>query len=188
MHDVAEPTDEALAIQAARGDAQAFDDLFHRNHARIFGLCFRFLGSHHDAEDVVQEVFIKVARALPQFQGRSSVRTWLYRIACRTASDWVRSRRRRGCSVEFDEASLDNQESRTEGSNSERSAKLLAALQRLSADQRQAILLVYSEDLSHHEAAKALGCAETTVSWRVFVAKRRLKKLLTDASLEKDLP
>jgi len=170
MHELADPTDESLAGAAAAGDREAFQTLFDRCQPWVFGLCYRYLGNHHDAEDVVQEVFIKFARALPSFRGTAKLRTWLYRIVLTTAVDFARaSGRRPTASAEVLDDLVSPADHTVESAD-----WIVAALQTLSKQQRQAILLVYYQDLSHAEAAKVLGCAETTISWRIFTGKRRL--------------
>jgi RNA polymerase sigma-70 factor (ECF subfamily) len=170
MHELADSTDESLAGAAAAGDREAFQLLFDRCQPWVFGLCYRYLGNHHDTEDAVQEVFIKLARALPSFRGDARLRTWLYRISLTTAADFARSARRRPFA---------SSEALEDIVSADRPAEppewILPALQTLSEKQRQSILLVYYQDLSHAEAATVMGCAETTISWRLFTGKRRLQ-------------
>src|SRR5215471_20925660 len=87
---------EAARIEAARGgDEQAFSDLVEAHRAELIAHCYRMLGSYHDAEDAVQDALLRAWRALPGFEGRSSVRSWLYAIVTNTAIDIASRRARR---------------------------------------------------------------------------------------------
>jgi RNA polymerase sigma-70 factor (ECF subfamily) len=89
-------TDEAALVAAARdGDRAALDSLLRTHYDRVHAVCRRVLGSSRDADDAAQETMIKVVRSLHAFDGRSSVSTWIYRIATNTALDELRKQRRR---------------------------------------------------------------------------------------------
>lgn len=145
----------------------------------IHALCYRMTGSQADAEDLAQETFVRAFEALPTFRAEASVSSWLYRIALNQCLNW-KSRKER------QERVLRQWLEQTDSSgpgDSSRSQQIQEALMRLPAKQRAAIVLTTYEGLNHAEAAKALGCSETTVSWRVFAARRKLKTLLRDFSL-----
>ncbi len=81
---------EALVERFKRGDKKAFDQLVSQFEKGVYRLCYRFFNNEEDAMDATQEIFIKIYRALPNFEGRSSLKTWIYRIAsntCITISD-----------------------------------------------------------------------------------------------------
>src|SRR5215472_3757798 len=87
---------ETDLVKAARGgDEQAFGDLVEAHRAELIAHCYRMLGSYHDAEDAVQDGLLRAWRALPGFEGRSSVRSWLHAIVTNTAIDSARRRARR---------------------------------------------------------------------------------------------
>lgn len=164
---------EADWIRLAQdGDGAAFEALFHAYYPMIFSLAYHMIGRHHDAEEIVQEAFIKAARALPRFRGDSSFKTWLYRIAMNTAADFRRKHR--------DTAELDENMADTPSGSAKHplAEGLRLALDGLSGLQRQAIVLTYFDGMNHAEAAAVMSCAETTVSWRIFSARRKLKKIL----------
>ncbi len=151
--------------------------LFHRYYAMIHAFAYRLCLDPAEAQDIAQETFIYAARSLGSFAAAGKVdrfRPWLYRIALNSARDNVRRRRRR--------QALDDEiafrQTRAERERSGQFARIEEALATLPEDLRRALVLVFCEDLSHAQAAAVLGCAETTVSWRVFRAKRLLRKKL----------
>jgi len=163
-----EPSDALLADLASKGDEAAFGALFDRFYARIRGYAARFLGDLADGEDIAQETFLRAARHLPERRAGSSVSGWLFRIATNLCRD---SLRRKATRIRLEVPASDHDpHGRTE--------EVADALTRLPDDLRSAVLLVYFEGLSHGEAARVLGCAETTVSWRLMRARRQLKPLL----------
>src|SRR5690349_15829014 len=94
--------DEAALLKlAADGDERAFSELVEAHRAELRAHCYRMLGSVHDAEDALQDALLRAWRGLPGFQGRSSVRSWLYAIATNTALDIARHRSRRELPVSF---------------------------------------------------------------------------------------
>ena len=169
------PFTDGTTVRAAQtGDPDAFAALFHEYHPTIYAYAYRLCLCASDAQDVAQETFIKAARALPDYRPEAPFRNWLYHICTNTARDW---QRRRGRRQTLDEAL--NAESEINREERPRDTDMVReALAVLSHDLRATISLVYLEGMTHAQAAKILGCAETTVSWRIFTAKRKLKTLL----------
>ena len=170
-------TDFELLDRARSGDAEAMDHLFKRHYTMVYRLAWRWCGARDDAEDIAQETFVKLVRKLDTFRRRSSFKTWLYRIAVNTARDFSRSRRARlSREEEYDEEGDHNPGSGpVDGTTA---GRLREALDSLPAAQREAVLLVFSEGMSHREASQVLGCREVTVSWRIFRARAQLKTFL----------
>lgn len=177
--------DDELVLQCRNGNAEAFETLVRRHQNMIHALTFRMTGSMADAEDLAQETFIRGYEQIGSFSGKSKFATWLYSIAMHTCLNWRRDEARR-FRAETDCA----QEMLTQGhvsqSHGDAAQDAQAALMKLPAKQRAAIVLTVYDGLSHAEAARVLKCSEPTVSWRVFAAKRKLKKLLTRVT-ERDL-
>lgn len=163
--------DATLCERAAAGCEQSFVALFQRYYDAVHGLVYRLSRDRSDAEDVAQETFIKAARSLGKFGGRSSFKNWLYAIAMNTLRDKRRSalREERRREVFFREAG-------TQGRHADPREAVDEVLASLPTDLKDAVTLVYIEGLNHREAAMVLGCAETTVSWRLFRAKGLLRK------------
>lgn len=175
-------SDEALVSLAKAGDRRAFARLAERHYDAIRRFAWRRCGDAAEAEDVAQETLIRVARGIGEFAGRSSFRTWALGVALNCARDAVRARERRA-RVLRDVASaalVDEPAPAADADDPE--AALWSAVRALPEAQRDAVMLVHVEGLSHGEAAAALGCAEATVSWRLFTARRRLKSDLARAS------
>src|SRR5687767_6463341 len=100
------PTDSALQerelLKAARGgDESAYQRLVEPHRGKLQAHCYRMLGSVHDAEDALQEALLRAWRGLPKFEGRSSLRSWLYRIATNTSLDLIEKRPKRVLPVDY---------------------------------------------------------------------------------------
>jgi RNA polymerase sigma-70 factor (ECF subfamily) len=174
-------TDYDLVLQSQNGNPAAFETLI-RNHQRmIHSLTFRMTGSTVDAEDLAQETFLRAYEQLGSFRGKAKFSTWLYRIAVNACLNWRQSEARRSrlqadCAEEI---SALNGHGETAPTGNHSSQEVQSALLKLSAKQRAAIVLTVYDGLNHSEAATFLGCPETTISWRVFAAKRKLKHWLS---------
>lgn len=171
-------TEEELGwVRASQsGDHAAFARLVGRYQRMIHALAYRMTGSLAEAEDLAQEAFVAAWRQLDGFRGDASFSSWLYRIAVNRCLNW-RSRAARREAVHLD---WHAQTSTPTPGDDERSQRVQAALLQLDVPTRAAVVLTVYDGLNHAEAARALGCAETTVSWRVFQARRKLKRLLGD--------
>ena len=167
-----ESNEPSLVERAANGDSDAFAELFNRYYSMIHAFSFRISLDFAEAQDITQETFIKAAKSLGSFRRESSFKNWLYRIATNTGRDWRRRGERQSrVARELASASLEVERKADH-------SPVADALAALPDDLREAIVLVYYEGLSHAAAARVLGCAEPTVSWRVFRAKRKIKSLL----------
>jgi RNA polymerase sigma-70 factor (ECF subfamily) len=166
------PTDAELAEECKRGNLRAFERLYELQAGRMKSMAFHLLGSHADAEDIVQEAFVKVYRAVNGFEGQSSLGTWVYRILLNCCYDAVRKRKR--LAEEPSPAHL----------RSESKVPLKIALERalglLNERQRTVFLMFEVEGLRHSEIASIFEVpVGTSRSW-LFEAKCQLKKLLTE--------
>ena len=173
--------DEDLVLQCQNGNPAAFESLI-RNHQRmIHSLTFRMTGSLADAEDLAQETFIRAYEQIGSYRGAAKFSTWLYRIAVNACLNWRRHEARRFQLHANCAGNLAAQQAEAGGvlAENEMSRQVQAALMKLPPRQRAAIVLTVYDGLNHVEAAQALGCSETTISWRVFAARRKLKHWLT---------
>lgn len=168
---------QALVARAQGGDAAAFGMLLETHYEMIHRTAWRWCGDATDAEDVAQEVCVKLGRVLSGFDGRSAFSTWLYRITLNTVRDGQRAAKRRGRNVDaFAEISASDQAPDQEDAATAR--QLWAAVRQLPEQQRDAVLLVYAEELSHAEAADIMGIKTATVSFHVHAARKTLRGLL----------
>jgi len=181
-----------ISVEALKtGDREAFAALVEMTSAQIFRMMVRILGDQQDAEDVLQETCIKAFRSLPDFEGRSSVTTWLYRIAVNEALMLVRKRKPQAISVE-DNSSFDAEaESEAmeiadfcclpEGEllSSESRRFLDQAVLNLPENLRVVFVMRDQEGLSIQETAEALDLSENNVKTRLLRARLRLRQELS---------
>ena len=168
--------ERARIRDSQNGDSNAFAELIKTHQRMIHALTYRMTGSLADADDLAQETFIQAHRQVGQFRGDASFSSWLYRIAVNKCLNWRKREARRGKLHEawaaqsgFGNPPADDPPARC----------VQSALLKLHPKQRAAVVLTIYEGHNHAEAARALGCSETTVSWRVFMARKKLKRLLS---------
>lgn len=166
------PDDKALVARARQGDTDAFEALVRMHMGAVYGHALRFFGSREPAEDVVQEVFIKVYRSIGSFDGASAFSTWLYRVTRNTCLDMLRSGAHRPVPVDPMEVPA-----ATEGDLADEvvlSTAVEAAMTLLAPEDRDALNAVTLFGLSYREAAESIGVPVGTVKSRVFRARRIL--------------
>ncbi len=166
------PTDAELVTECKRGNLQAYERLYELHAARMKSIAFHLLGSRADAEDTVQEAFLKVYKAVPGFEGHSSLATWIYRILINCCYDALRQQQRRP------EAPVIREHASR--SNLTLKIALQRALTSLNERQRLVFLMFEVEGLKHSEIAAVLQVPEGTSRNWLFEAKRELKRLLTE--------
>lgn len=175
----------AFLDRLVAGDRAAFADLVEKTSPRIYGLALRMLANEQDAEDVLQETYIKAYKALPGFEKRSSITTWLYRIASNEALMLIRKKKPLQRAVDLDD---DNgaEESvpeivdwrflpERELASAETRRMLQEAANRLSTPLRIVFLLRDVEGLSVKETADILGINENAVKTRLVRARLKLR-------------
>jgi len=173
--------DEELVSLCQTGDPAAFEELVRRHQKMIHALTFRMTGTQADAEDLAQETFLRAYHQVAGYRGEAKFSTWLYQIAVNLCLNWRQREARRmrfQTSREETIAEMWAVAGLTPAEN-EQCRRVQEALLKLHPKQRAAIVLTVYDGLNHAEAAKILGCSETTVSWRVFAARRKLKGWLT---------
>ncbi len=170
------PEDRCSVIDAAKaGDLLAFEQLMRQYERLVLVTALRLLGSLEDAQDVSQEVFLKLYRNLGKVQGAASLSGWLYRVTVNACHD---SRRRRPASVSMEDAgdlataAADPQQLSAAG---ERSRVLEMSLRILSQKEREALVLRDLEGLSTSEVARVLGSSEATVRSQISKARVKVK-------------
>lgn len=167
----------ALVARAQNGDSAAFGELIEDHYDLIHRTAWKWCGNRADAEDIAQDVCIKLGSAIAGFDGRSAFSSWVYRITLNAVRDLQRAGQRRGkyadawAEVTPDAHPADQEEAAT-------SRQLWDAVRQLPEKQRDAVLLVYAEELSHAAAAEIMGIKEATVSFHVHEARKTLRGLL----------
>ena len=172
---VASDDEQSCIARCLLGDHSAFEPLVKNYQRMIDSVCFRMTGSLEEAEDLSQATFVRAYRNLSQFRGEAKFSSWLYQIAVRLCINWQQSNRRRERLTKSFHEHASTEEHESDGQLGEEAQQ---ALMTLHPKQRAAIVLTVFEGLNHAQAAQALGCSETTVSWRLFAARKKLKHAL----------
>lgn len=181
--------DKRLVERVQHGDKKAFELLFSKYQRKLMRLVSRLVRDQAEAEDVVQEAFIKAYRALPQFRGDSAFYTWLYRIGINTAKNYLVTQGRRAptstdADVEEAETFDDGEYLRDVNTpESMLATKQIAqtvnlAMEALPEELRMAISLREIEGLSYDEIADVMGCPIGTVRSRIFRAREAIAEKL----------
>lgn len=167
----------ALVVRAQNGDAEAFAELIEDHYDLIHRTAWKWCGNRDDAEDIAQDVCVKLGGAIAGFDGRSAFSSWVYRITLNAVRDMQRAGKRRGKYADA-YAEVSPEEQPAEQEEAATSRQLWAAVRQLPEKQRDAVLLVYAEELSHAAAAEIMGIREATVSFHVHEARKTLRGLL----------
>ncbi len=184
-------TDLTLVQQAQREDVGAYDELVRRYQERIYATVYHMTSNHDDANDLVQETFIKAYRALKTFKGDSSFYTWVYRIAVNKTINFLKQRKNRHFmslnDVDFDAekdpdlvALVSEKTPRRDLNLAELQDKLNGAMQKLSEHHRMVVTLHDIQGLSHEEIGAIMDCNVGTVRSRLFYARQQLQAYLSD--------
>jgi RNA polymerase sigma-70 factor, ECF subfamily len=172
--------DLALATACQSGDLQAYERLYSLHGARMKNLARNILGSSTDAEDAVQETFLKVQRSVGSFRGQSSFVTWTFRILVNTCYDARRSRLRKKEVVTDDERedAAPRPEPRAASAHPTLRLALERALAKLTRHQRDVFLLYEVEGFRHGEISEMLEISEAASKNTLFQAKKNLRQML----------
>ena len=185
------PEDLELVRRAKGDDLRAYDELIRRYQERIYATVYHMTSNHEDANDLVQETFIKAYRALKSFKGDSSFYTWVYRIAVNKTINFLKQRKNRvqlslndmdfNAEHDPDLVSLISEKTPRRDLNlAELQDKLNVAMQRLSEQHRMVVTLHDIQGFSHEEIGKIIGCNVGTVRSRLFYARQQLQAYLSD--------
>lgn len=191
--------DQLLVERVQRGDKKAFELLVIKYQRKLMRLVSRLVRDQAEAEDAVQEAFIKAYRALPHFRGESAFYTWLYRIGINTAKNYLVTQGRRAptsTEADVEEAETFDDADRLRDINTPESLlatkqiaqTLNVAMDELPEELRMAITLREIEGLSYEEIAELMGCPIGTVRSRIFRAREAISEKLRpllDTALDK---
>jgi len=183
-----------LVRRCAQGDSSAWEEIVQRFHRRIYNICYRFAGSADDAQDLTQEVFIKVYRTVGSFDGeKASFNTWVTTVTRNLLVDHFRKTRNDRATDSIDATQGADEDGPTladrlasDGSENphkhvesrERREMLQRALQQISPDLREAVILRDLQDMDYREIAQVLKVPEGTVKSRINRGRAELARLL----------
>jgi len=182
-----------LVRRCISGDAAAWEEIVQRYHRRIYNICYRFAGSNNDADDLTQEVFIKMYRTLNSYDmDRGAFMTWVTTVTRNLLVDHFRKTRQERMTDSLDTTSSDHEDAMALGERipdrgpapdsrvQTREAKeaVHQALQKLSPELREAVILRDLQDMDYREIATALKVPEGTVKSRINRGRAELARLL----------
>jgi RNA polymerase sigma-70 factor (ECF subfamily) len=176
---------DGLVERAKSGQMEAYVELVRSIQEKIYHTIFGMTRNHEDADDLTQETFMYAYKALGSFKRKSSFYTWAYRIAVNLTLNHLKKKGREKGREDFEDSAavLDRTEYSAlspEGDSlkKELKDKLEEAIEKLPPAYKAAFNLVVLQGMSHAEAAKLLGCTESTVSWRMHKARKMLQARL----------
>ena len=183
--------DETLVARTQRGDAAAFDALMERYRERLYATVYHMTANHEDANDLVQDAFIKAYRSIGSFKRQSSFYTWIYLIAVNRTINFLKRRKTRNhYSLDDIDASIQTDPDfvelmsyvtpRREVGLNELQQRLNEALQKLSESHRAVVTMHDIQGMTHADIARIMKCSEGTVRSRLFYARQQLQALLSD--------
>jgi RNA polymerase sigma-70 factor (ECF subfamily) len=178
--------DEAVLVsRAAGGDRAAFHALVERHRPMVYRVAYQFAGNHHDADDIAQDVFIKVFQSLGRFRQDANLTTWLYRIAMNACIDHRRRqtphlahRELEDPQLALDSAPAGEPGPEDRAAGSELGAAMQTAVDQLPPRQRLIFVMRHYEGMKLHEIAAALGLQDGTVKRQLHTAVHRLRRVL----------
>ena len=188
--------EEALLTAFRSGDAAAFDGLIEMYSAKLYKVAYALLGSRQDAEEVVQDTFLRAYRALGAFRGESSLETWLHRIALNLARNKYQWNHRRGAGLNVSLSQPADSDGGDSGQETEQDVpdrrmepdlvleqdeigtNIMKALSRLPDNIRETMLLRHVNDMPYEQIARKLDCKVGTVKSRLSRGREMLRDTL----------
>jgi RNA polymerase sigma-70 factor, ECF subfamily len=171
---------DSLVARLKQGKQDALADAFDAHHGRVRAFARKLVGNEAYAEDLVQEVFVALPKAVQSFQERSSLLTFLLAMTCNLGHKHVRTAsRKRAMITRFEKEPREElADGERESDRAELGRQLANALDTLPLDQREAFILMELEEYTSTEVAEIVGAPEGTVRTRLFHAKRKLREQL----------
>ena len=183
--------DENILIDKAKdGNVEAFEEIVNIYQKKVYNIALRMLGNREDANELAQEVFIKVYKALPSFKGNSSFSTWLYRVTMNVCTDELRKRKNKNVvyleeKVNYNNEEIDRQiEDESLGPPEQYEKKrlreaVIKSINLLPQDQKIVIVLRDIHGFDYRQISEILKCPEGTIKSRLNRARKALKEILT---------
>jgi RNA polymerase sigma-70 factor (ECF subfamily) len=168
-----------LILDAQGGNHGAFRELVGLHMRRVYDLAYGFVNDRDDAEDVAQEVFLKVYHSLRHFRQESGFGTWLYRIATNASLDRLKQRKRASNRlVPINESQIADMQTQPETDNIDTGIHIERALHELPTLQRAVVILRHMEGYSTKQVSEILRCSEGTVKTHLHRGLKKMRKLL----------
>jgi RNA polymerase sigma-70 factor (ECF subfamily) len=187
-----ELSDADIVRRFKEGDHHLFDKLVERYSSRAYQIAYGVLGTREDAEEVAQDVFVRIYKALPKFRGDSEFTTWMYRIAMNLARNKYRYNKSRGANRKISmQETVDDNDSRTiiqvpeprlspddEVGLDEFQKDIMREIDNLPPLYRDALVLRNVDEMSYEQIAEVLGCKLGTIKSRIARAREELRRRL----------
>lgn len=172
---------DKLIKKAQKGEKSAFNELLRAHYDTIYSIAWRWCGDQTNAQDITQNVCLKLATQIHSFAHQSSFATWLYRLTINSAKDFYKSPKQHN----MREQELEDEylPANTNTEDQLHAQQMLARISELNSDLSDALVLVFIEGLNHAQTAKRLGIKESTVSWRIHQARKELKAMFESPSI-----
>jgi RNA polymerase sigma-70 factor (ECF subfamily) len=175
---VSECSDNQLVFKLADGDKKALAELMKRYRSRALNFACRYLGDFDEAEDAVQECFVKIYFNRGRFDYEKAFKPWFYTILTNCCRDRIRKKTLFMSMLERFKAHREQENPEPVETDNEQAKMLQKALSRLSPSKREILSLRFNEDMSYQEIAETLGVSQGTVMSRLFRAKKELETIL----------
>jgi RNA polymerase sigma-70 factor, ECF subfamily len=179
-------TDGEIIERVLRGETRLFGDLVRRYQDEVYGMAVRFVGSAADAEDVAQEVFLRVHRGLDGFKGEAQFSTWLFRVTYNLCADWLRKHKKPHRAVAGLDEVADVADGRVDLERgllvAEERDQVRRAVDELDETYRGVVVLLYYQKMSYEQIAGVLAVPVKTVETRLYRARKLLRKSLETVS------
>ncbi len=163
--------DQQLVERVRRGDKRAFELILQAHYDVMYRMAYKWCGNGTDAEDITQNACIKLARSIDSYQFQSAFLTWLYPLVINTAKDWAKTHAHHA----VDRAAETEATQAPAAEGIVYASQVMAQVRALPDKEKEAIYLVFSEGLTHREASVVMACKESTVSWYIHEARKKLQ-------------
>jgi RNA polymerase sigma factor (sigma-70 family) len=175
---MSDASDAELMLEVREGRSGALAELFERHHESLYRFCLRMVGDRHAAEDLVQDVFMKMLKYRKSFGGDSGFTSWMLRIARNASVDFLRyTSSRRRVEIHTDQEAVETTTTEAVASEQQRAALVRQALAALPRRHREVLVLSRFEFKSYDEIAHVLGCSVGAVKVRAHRAMKQLRDI-----------
>lgn len=171
---------QQLLIDFSKGSRNAFDEVYKRYAPMLYGLCMRYARCKDDANDMLQESFIKIHANMTNYQPQQSIEPWLKVVTRNTALDYIKKTYK--YELKENDVYFDEKETLTDDENESQNKmdQILACLQQLPDGYRMVFNLFYIDNLTHKEIGTFLNISENTSKTQLMNAKKYMQKLLNE--------